>query len=354
MRMVASEAGGIGRFWHVTYRRFHDTLPPSPLDVLIVEPIAAEVLHWLASRQTVRLAPELANDPLAFRAALSQARAVIAPPSVVMDAPVLRLAPHLQAIGRVSAGHEQIDPDACARAGVEIVRAVAASAAAEAEFVMGALLALLRRVPILSDDGLLLGRELGASQVGIVGATPTTLQLASLLQAFGAQVVGYDPGLQADDPSWAQAGIRGVPLTELMRECESVCVLLTHYSRFSGLFGGRLLSSAKPNQVIVNLGHSSLFDEEALGQALREGPLAAAWFDSLEPGAQDPGRPLRHLDTLQVTPCVASTTRESRLRSAWVVAQRIDVILRAAPPRLRVSPRAAGGTSGPADAPKPV
>ena len=51
------------------------------MDVLIVEPIPAEVMHWLAARQTVRLAPELAGDPLAFRAALSQVRAVIAPPS---------------------------------------------------------------------------------------------------------------------------------------------------------------------------------------------------------------------------------------------------------------------------------
>jgi phosphoglycerate dehydrogenase-like enzyme len=347
---------GCGRFWHVDPRRFHDTLPPAPLDVLIVEPIPAEVMHWLATRHAVRLAPDLVSDPLAFRAALAQARAVIAPPSVVLDGPVLWLAPHLRAIGRVSAGHEQIDLDACARAGVEVVRAVAASAAAEAEFVVGALLALLRRVPILSDEGLLVGRELGASTVGIVGATPTTLQLASLLEAFGARVIGYDPGLHADDPSWTQAGIRGVALADLVRDSDSVCVLLTHYSRFSGLFGERLLLSAKPNQVIVNLGHSTLFDETALAHALREGPLAAAWFDSLEPGAQDPGRPLRHLDMLQVTPRVASTTRESRLRSAWVVAQRIDTILHAAPSRARarVRPRAADGTAGPGGAPKPA
>jgi phosphoglycerate dehydrogenase-like enzyme len=131
-------------------------------------------------------------------------------------------------------------------------------------------------------------------------------------------------------------------------------VLLTHYTRFSGLFGERLLGGAKPNQVIVNLGHSTLFDEVALAQALREGPLAAAWFDSLEPGALDPGRPLRHLDTLQVTPRVSSTTRESRLRSAWAVAQRIDTILQAEPARGPVRRRAAGENADPADASKPV
>lgn len=324
------------------------------MDLLIVEPIPAEVMHWLAARHAVRVAPELAGDPLSFRAALSQVRAVIAPPSVVLDGSTLWVAPHLRAIGRVSAGLEQIDLDACTRAGVEVVRATAASAAAEAEFVVGALLALLRRVPILNDEGLLVGRELGASTVGVVGATATTTQLAGLLEAFGAQVLGYDPGVHADDPSWSRAGIRSTSLAELMRQSDSVCVLLTHYTRFSGLFGERLLSGAKPNQVIVNLGHSTLFDEVALAQALREGPLAAAWFDSLEPGALDPGRPLRHLDTLQVTPRVSSTTRESRLRSAWAVAQRIDTILQAEPARGPVKRRAAGENADPAGATKPV
>ena len=36
---------------------------------------------------------------------------------------------------------------------------------------------------------------------------------------------------------------------------------------------------------------------------------------------------LRGVETLQVTPRVSSTTRESRVRSAWAVAKRIDELL---------------------------
>jgi len=61
--------------------------------------------------------------------------------------------------------------------------------------------------------------------------------------------------------------------------------------------------------------------------------MAAAWFDSMEPGMLDPGRPLHKMTKLQVTPRVASTTRESRIRSAWSVVRRIDEILSDAPPR---------------------
>lgn len=324
------------------------------MDVLIVEPVAAEVERWLSARHVVRLAPELATDPAGFRLALTKARAAILPPSVALDADALWHAPHLRVVGRLSAGVENIDMDACARAGVEVARAGGASAAAEAEFVVGAMLALLRRVPIINEEGLLVGRELGGCVVGLVGATPTMGQLAQLLSAFGAQVLGYDPGVHAEDPSWAQAGVRPVGLLQLMQDSDAVCVLLNHYQRYNGLFGRRVLGAAKPDQVIVSLAFSQLFDEAALAEALRSGQLAAAWLDSVEPGALDAGRPLCHLDTLQVTPRVAGTTKESRLRCAWAVALRIDDILRAAPPRSALSAAPPDRSAGPVDVPTPA
>jgi D-3-phosphoglycerate dehydrogenase len=109
-----------------------------------------------------------------------------------------------------------------------------------------------------------------------------------------------------------------------------VCVQLQYFSRYHGLLGERFLPSCKPNQVLVSVAHSSLFDEAVLADVLSSGRMAAAWFDSLEPGALDLGRPLHDVDTLQVTPRVASTTRESRIRSAWAVARRIDELLTSA------------------------
>jgi D-3-phosphoglycerate dehydrogenase len=333
---------------------------PQPLnemliDILVVEPMPAEVLRWLSGRHGVRVATELAREPMAFRAALANTRAAVVPPAVTVDAGVLWHAPHLKVLGRVSAGQENIDLEACARAGVEVARAHGAAAAAEAEFVVGALLALLRRVPVISDEGLLVGRELGASTVGIVGLTPGAECLARLLEGFGATVLGYDLSVHASDPAWASTGIRPVPLAELVRDSDSLCLLMSWYPRHDSLFGERLLSLAKPNQVVVSLTHSRIFDDQALAHALRHGPLAAAWIDSLEPGAQDPGMPLQHIDTLQVTPRVASTTRESRARSAWVVAQRIDQLLRGGASRYTVKePAPPVANAGPAGATEPA
>lgn len=313
------------------------------MDILIVEPLEPEVMQWLGERHAVRYAPEMAHDPRALRQALFNIRALIIPPSVALDAQVLHFAPVLRAVGRLSSGAENIDLDACSRAGVEVVRSVTAGAVAEAEFMIGALLALLRRVPVINAEGLLVGRELGGSTVGLIGMVPASRSLAQLLTAFGARVVGYDPAVHASDSLWGRWRVEPLPLRELMEQSDGVCVQLGYFTRYQGLIGERFLPFCRPHQVLVSIAHSSLFDEAALADVLATGRMAAAWFDSMEPGALDPGRPLHDIDTLQITPRVASTTRESRIRSAWAVARRIDELLTGGTP----PPRSEFKSSGP-------
>jgi D-3-phosphoglycerate dehydrogenase / 2-oxoglutarate reductase len=308
------------------------------MDVLIVEPLEPEVLQWIAARHTMRFAPELDRDARALRQALFNVHALIAPPSVTLDAQALHFAPVLRAVGRLGAGVENLDAEAFARAGVEIVRPMAASADAEAEFAIGAMLQLLRRVPVRSSDGLAVGRELGGATVGLIGLPGTARRLAELLGAFGAQVKGYDPAVHMSDGLWERWKIEPLGLRELFEKCDVVCVLLNYFTRYKGLLGERFLPYCKLDQVLVGLAHSSLFDEAALAEALDSGRMAAAWFDSMEPGMLDPGRPLHRVKKLQVTPRVAGTTRESRIRSAWAVARRIDEILSATTPRAEFRP----------------
>jgi D-3-phosphoglycerate dehydrogenase / 2-oxoglutarate reductase len=301
------------------------------MDLLIVEPLEAEVMQWLEARYALRYAPELAGDPRGFRQALYNVRALIVPPAVAIDAQALHYAPVLRAVGRVSAGAENIDLDACARARVEVVRGLTATAQAEAEFMIGALLSLLRRVPIVGSDGMLVGRELGAATVGLIGMAPAARSMAQMLAGFGSKMVGYDPALHASDGVFERWRVKPLGLRELLEQSDAVCVQLSYFSRYHGLLGERFLPFSKPNQVIVSIAHSGLFDEASLAAVLSSGRVAAAWLDSLEPGALDEGRPLHGIENLQITPRVASTTQESRLRSAWAVAKRIDEMLGAAP-----------------------
>lgn len=92
------------------------------MTVLILEPLEAEVVQWLAERHDARFAPELVGDLDALVEGLRGARALIAPPEVRIDAELLRRARGLRAIGRASGGADNIDLEACRKAGVEIDR----------------------------------------------------------------------------------------------------------------------------------------------------------------------------------------------------------------------------------------
>jgi len=313
------------------------------MNVLVLEPLEQEVMQWLEQRHEVRFAPELVRDPIALHASLSGVHALILPAHVAVDARLLRAAPRLRVIGRVSAGAENMDLDACRAAQVDVIRAAGATADAEAEFCVAALLNLLRRVPVQCSDGLWAGRELGCSTVGLLGITPASRVLAQLLAAFGSRVMGYDPTLHQSDPLWEQWGIEPLSLKELMEQSDAVCVKLPFYPRYKGLLGDRVLSNAKPRQVLVSLSHSALFDDVALAGAMSAGRILAVWMDSVEPGWQDPGKPMHHMAGLQVSPRLASTTRESRRRAAWLVAKRVDELLSAASPHDAKAPDITGG-----------
>jgi len=297
------------------------------MDLLIVESLEPEVLSWLESRHAVRYAPQLAQDPRGFRQGLYDVRALIVPPSLAVDALTLQHAPKLRAVGRVSAGAENIDLDACARARVEVVRSLTASAPAEAEFMIHALLSLLRRFPVVGVGGGLAGRELSGSTVGLIGMAPAARSMAQMLAGFETRLVGYDPALHPSDSIWERWRVLPMSLSELLQEADAVCVQLPYFSRYRGLLGERFLPFCKASQVIVSISHSALFDEASLADALVSDRLAAVWLDSLEPGALEPGRPLYGIETLQVSPRVASTTGEAHLRSAWAVAKRIDELI---------------------------
>ncbi|UXH76274.1 NAD(P)-dependent oxidoreductase [Roseateles amylovorans] len=312
------------------------------MSVLVLEPLEADVLEWLAERHQVLAMPELAADLSALKEQVSQAQAILLPASIALDAEMIRSAPRLRAVGRISAGAENIDMETCRFANIEVVRAPTATASAEAEFVVGALLALLRRVAVETADGALVGRELGCATVGLVGLSPAARQLATLLPVFGARVIGYDPGLHHADPLWAQWGIEPYGLRELMQAADAVSVQLAYFPRYRGLMGERVLGYCKPSQVLVSTSHSALFDEQALADALHGGRLLAAWMDLMEPGLMEPGRPLHGAPGLQVTPRLAATTRESRMRAAWSVVRRISEILSTPEPQAEFRPTVPG------------
>src|SRR5262245_52970425 len=99
------------------------------------------------------------------------------------------------------AGFNNVDLEAAARLGVDVVRVPAYSPYAVAEHTIGLILALNRKLPRaharvregdFALDGLL-GFDLNGRTVGIVGTGQIGAVVARILHGFGCRLLAYDP-----------------------------------------------------------------------------------------------------------------------------------------------------------------
>jgi D-3-phosphoglycerate dehydrogenase / 2-oxoglutarate reductase len=218
------------------------------MDVLIVEPLDPKCCSgWARATRALRR-PNWRVTRGAFGRRCTRCARWSFRPRWRWTASTLQAAPMLRAVGRLSAGAENIDLEACARAPVSRWCARPRQRQAEAEFVVGALLQMLRRVPVVNAEGLLVGRELGGCTVGLVGMTPAAAAAGALLSAFGAKVVGYDPGVHASDGLWTRWGVEPVSLRELIERCDGVCVLLSYFTRYRACSASASWRRASPTR----------------------------------------------------------------------------------------------------------
>jgi D-lactate dehydrogenase len=186
-----------------------------------------------------------------------------------------------------SAGFNHVDLAAADRLGLRVARVPAYSPHAVAEHTIGLILTLGRKIHRahnrvregnFSLEGLL-GFELHARTVGIVGVGAIGVTLARIVAGFGARLVAADP---APHPEFASLGGRLVALDELLAVADVVtlhCPLLpaTHH-----LIDERSLASMKPGAMLVNTGRGALVDTPAAIEALKDGHLGAFALDVYE------------------------------------------------------------------------
>jgi hypothetical protein len=147
------------------------------------------------------------------------------------------------------------------------------------------------------------GRELGGATVGLVGMTPAAQAAGAAAGAFGARCWATTPRARHRRRLGA-LGRRAVCLRELMQPATRVRAA-DLLQRYQGPARRALPDGCKPNQVLVSLAHSSLFDERRWPMRW-PGPHGRGLVR--QPGARRAGpgpaaAPHRHL---QVTPRVAA------------------------------------------------
>jgi D-3-phosphoglycerate dehydrogenase len=155
--------------------------------------------------------------------------------------------------------------------------------------------------------------RLSTQTLGIIGLGRIGTQVALRAQALGLTVLACDP--YVDEATMAGRGVRRVGLLEALgADYVSVHCILTSETRH--VIDEAALSLMKPTAYLINTARGGCVDTDALAAALRDGRLAGAGLDVLDPEPAPSGHPIYSLPNVIITPHAAfySSTAEEEGR----------------------------------------
>ncbi len=268
---------------------------------------------------------------------------------------VIQSGRQLLVVATGQAGYDRIDVQAATRAGIAVIANTGAAPEPVAEFVVGLIIALSRRI-VWADRDLRrlrdwatargpyadarqrLGVELGGTTIGIVGLGNIGSKVASMCRAiFDVRLLGFDPFVSAE--RMAAVGVEKVDdLLTLAKEADFLLLhaLLTRETHH--LVNRQVLRAMKPSAFLVNCARGPIVEEAALIEALREGWIAGAALDVFEREPLPADSPLFELDNVILTPHIAGVTVQGNRRRGVQLAQRVLTALAGDRPEGLVNP----------------
>lgn len=287
--------------------------------------------------------PAMANPTLTepeLLAALPGCVAAIAMPDAYTARVLAACAPPLRLIARTGVGYDSIDLPAATRAGVWVTTTVGSNHDAVADYTLGLILCLYRRLVETvqqTRSGVwqrVQGRDLRGKVLGVIGTGRVGREVVARAQAFGMAVVAYDP---YPDQAWAVAHhVVYADLPALLAQSDVVTLHAPATAETQHLLNRQTLAQCKQGCFVVNTARGELIDEHALYEALESGQVAGAALDVF---AAEPPVDRRLVDHPRVLPCSHSAggTVEAHTRSAHMAIDEVLRVLRGERPRFPVN-----------------
>jgi len=206
-----------------------------------------------------------------------------------LDAGVLALlaAQGTRLVATRSTGVNHIDAGAAERLGIAVVRVTDYSPHSVAEFAVGLLLAVNRKIArasVRTRDGNfeldgLMGFDLHGKTVGVIGTGKIGLIFARIMAGFGCTLVGHDP---CPTPAFEALGGAYLGVDALLACSDVVSLHCPLFEDTHHIVGAAALARLKRGCVLVNTSRGGLVDTEAAVQALKSGQLGGLAIDVYE------------------------------------------------------------------------
>ncbi|SRR5579875_301694 len=295
--------------------------------VLVCDPISDEAIRLLRESEKV----QVVNSPAITQGELLETAgeydAFIVRSRTKITKQVIEKAVRLKVIGRAGVGVDNIDSEAAAERKVKILNTPDALTNAVAEFTVGLMLCLARKIPQAHDslrNGQWLkssfhGTELSGSTYGTIGIGRIGRRVAALSSAFGMKIIANDV-IPVPPDLIERYNIEVSSQEEVFERADFVDLHVPLTPETTHLVNYDKLRKMKRSAYLINTARGKVVDENALVKALNENLIAGAALDVFE--VEPPTRnELLKSDKVILTPHIAGQTIESQLKAGTQIAE---------------------------------
>ena len=305
-------------------------------DIVITEIMDQDVIDEILAGFDIHYDKTLVDHPDRIAGLLSNARALIVRNRTQVTADIIAAGPKLECIGRLGVGLDNIDLAACERRGIAVYPALGSNEVTLAEYVMGAMLVLLRRGVYTANERVLAGEwprneligfDLAGKRLGLIGYGRSARRLAMRALAFEMDVMAYAPRMTADDPAWTYpiGRVAKTDLDSLIATSDVIAIHAPLNAETRNMIDAKAIARMKPGAILINPARGGIIDEAALIAALKSGHLGGAALDvfAAEPLSAESAAMFRGVPNLILSPHVAGVTAESSERMNRITAEHV-------------------------------
>lgn len=241
---------------------------------------------------------------------------------VLIDATRIAMLPKLESVISTSKGVDMIDLEVCQARGIAVTNAGTVFSDDAADFVVGFVLNLFRRISVADSyvrGGMWtvssskyagefpLGSTVGGKRIGILGLGSIGSETARRLEAFGCRISYYSRKRKTSVPS---SYTYFSDVCELAAQVDVLVVSCALNSETKNIVNKKVLEALGKQGFVINVGRGMLIDEKELVRCLKNGEIADAGLDVFE---NEPFVPpeLYEMDNVVLSPHSSVLTEES-------------------------------------------
>ena len=268
--------------------------------------------------------------------------AIILTNKVVLGAEEIDQLPNLKFIAVMATGYNVVDVAYARAKGIPVSNVPVYSTDSVAQHVMASLLSFIHR-PQAHHDAIMDGAwqrsnnfsfwlsplsELKGKTFSVVGLGRIGRATAKLAAAFGMRVVAHS---RTEKDPLTTDGFQWLSLDKLFETSDVISLHCPQTSENTGFVNSSLLSKMKSNAILINTARGGLINEANLAKALNDEIIGGALLDVVSAEPINDDNPLLKAKNCLLTPHIAWTTVEARMRLMQTTADNIAAFQKGAP-----------------------